>query len=240
MKNKNLDCITANPGDSMGSKLSMQKPNQLWRRREVFETSCIQKKIQDPFFQTILWNLSKLAKSRIGIMRDTEQIRNKRNCRTKCTTSERRHFARIGLLEQRLKFYPTSSEDQGPVHQFGTKDLAIFMVCALNAVRSCIGDLLIVDTEDLKAVPPSEILIKRFQFQEVDIHKRGNELVIPCRTGRTVARRTAVVTRCAQSDEATSRNNFNTIFPKKKKQEPEIQVQILMLDKISEVLWENA
>ena len=184
MKNKNLDWITAYPGDSTGSKLSMQKPNQLRRQREVFETSCIQKKIQDPLIQTILWNLSKLAKSRIGIMRDTAQIRNKWNCRTKCTTSERRHFARIGLLEQSLKFYPTSSEDQGPVHQFGTKDLlAIFMGCALDAVRSCIGDPLIVDTEDLKAAPPSEILIKRFQLQEVDTQKRGNELVIQCRTG---------------------------------------------------------
>ena len=35
-------------GSSMGSKLSMQKPNQLRRRREVFDNSYTQKKIPDP------------------------------------------------------------------------------------------------------------------------------------------------------------------------------------------------
>ena len=40
---------------------------------------------------------------------------------------------------------------------------------ALNVERSWIGDLSIVDTEDLKAMPPSEIHLKSFRSKEVAI-----------------------------------------------------------------------
>ena len=40
-----------------------------------------------------------------------------------------------------------------------------------------------VDTEDLKTMPPSEIHEKRFNPKEVDILKRNTEFVLPCRTG---------------------------------------------------------
>ena len=53
----------ARPCDSIDSKLSMQKQNQLRRRREVEDNSYVQKKTQDPFVRTILWNLLKLGMS---------------------------------------------------------------------------------------------------------------------------------------------------------------------------------
>ena len=83
-----------------------------------------------------------------------------------------------------VTFYPLSSEDRGRVQQFGTKVLpGRFMGYALNAGASWTGDQLIVDTEDLKTMPPFEIHIQRFKLKEVDILKRDNECVSKCRTG---------------------------------------------------------
>ena len=77
-----------------------------------------------------------------------------------------------------------SAKDRGRVHQFGTKVLpAIFIGYSLNAVGSWTGDLLTVDMEDLKTMPPSEIHVKRFKSTEVDFEKRDNEFVFPCRKG---------------------------------------------------------
>ena len=56
----------------MDSKLSMQ--NQISSGDEVGENSYTQKKNRDPFILTMLWNLSKPAKSWIGIMRDLHHI----------------------------------------------------------------------------------------------------------------------------------------------------------------------
>ena len=54
---------SARPGKSMESKLSMQKPDQLWRRCEVFEKPYTQKKNPAPCVRTFLWNFLKPAKS---------------------------------------------------------------------------------------------------------------------------------------------------------------------------------
>ena len=51
---------------------------------------------------------------------------------------------------------------------------------ALNAEGSWIGDLLIADTEGLKTIPPSEIHVKRFTSEEVDIQKRENQFLFTC------------------------------------------------------------
>ena len=65
-----------------------------------------------------------------------------------------------------LQFHPMSSKDQGRVHQFCTKVIpGIFIGYALNA-----GEV------ELAA---SEIHVKRFQSEEVDILERNNAFVFP-------------------------------------------------------------
>ena len=60
--------------------------------------------------------------------------------------------------------------------------LACLWVSPFNAVRSWTGEVLVVDTEDLKAIPPSEIHVK------IQITRSGHSqdtqslLVFPCRT----------------------------------------------------------
>ena len=55
---------------------------------------------------------------------------------------------------------------------------------ALNAGGSWTDDLLIVDTEDLKTMPPSEIHVKKGSNQKRwDIQKRNSEFVFPRKTG---------------------------------------------------------
>ena len=69
----------------------------------------------------------------------------------------------------RVKFYPNSAQDSGGVHQFGTKVLpGIFVGYALSAGRRWTGDPLTIDTEELKAMPPSEIHGKN-KSKELDI-----------------------------------------------------------------------
>ena len=82
-----------------GSKVNHTTPNQLRRRREVFDNSFVQKKTQDLVIRTILWNSIKNAKSwfdRWEIY--ATQIRNTWNCKTSCTTSERRNFVSMGSV----------------------------------------------------------------------------------------------------------------------------------------------
>ena len=80
-----------------GFKAIHTKTNHFKRRRKLTENSYDQKNTQDPFIRTMLLNLVKLAKSWIGIMR-AAQIRDQWNCRTSCTTSERRHLVSIGSV----------------------------------------------------------------------------------------------------------------------------------------------
>ena len=54
----------------MDSHLSVQKTNQLKRRREIPDTSYTLKKTEDPCLRTGLWDLLMFVKSWIGIMRD--------------------------------------------------------------------------------------------------------------------------------------------------------------------------
>ena len=97
----------------------------------------------------------------------------------------------------------------------------------MNAKRgSWSGDLLIVDMEDLKTMPPSEIHMKSLESKEVDILKEE-----PCfffHAGRATA---------VYKAEATSGENLNNTLQEKKKR-PEIQIQMSKLDKISEFFWE--
>ena len=66
--NKNRYCITnivwlCKTCRLDGFKVIQAKPNQLRRRGEVSNNSCTKKKIGDPFVQTIVWKLSKIAKN---------------------------------------------------------------------------------------------------------------------------------------------------------------------------------
>ena len=72
-----------------------------------------------------------------------------------------------GRLGAEVKFNPISSKDQGRVHPFGIKVFrGLVMGYVLNEERCWIGDFLILDAEDLEAMPPSELSelhIKRFK-----------------------------------------------------------------------------
>ena len=98
------------------------------------------------------------------------------------------------------------------------------------------GDLLIVDTEDLKTMPPSEIRVKRFKSRELDIPKRNNEF-LSMQDGSTLARRTAVIHCCLQSGERPQVTISRKIC-RKKMDKREIYLQMLKFDKISGELWE--
>ena len=61
MESNNLDCITdlqwsCKTWRRNGFKVNHAEPNQLKRRKEVFEISYAHKKTQDPFLRTIHWN----------------------------------------------------------------------------------------------------------------------------------------------------------------------------------------
>ena len=87
-------------------------------------------------------------------------------------------------LGAKVKFYQFSPRDHGRVHQVGTKVLpGKFMRYSLIVGRRWIGGQLIVDTEDLKTLPPSEIHVKRFKPKEVDIQEKET-LNLYSHTGR--------------------------------------------------------
>ena len=63
-----------------------------------------------------------------------------------------------------VKLFHISAKDQGRVHQFGTKVCpGIFKEYSLNARERCSGDLLMVHTEDLQTMPPSDIHVNKFK-----------------------------------------------------------------------------
>ena len=63
-----------------------------------------------------------------------------------------------------INFHLFFAKHQGRLHQFGTKVFpVIFSGYALIPEGGWTGDLLIVDTEDLKTMPPSEIHVKEFK-----------------------------------------------------------------------------
>ena len=97
------------------------------------------------------------------------------------------------------------------------------MGCALDAVGSWTGDPLIVDTQDLKTKPPSEIHVKRFNQKRWTFNKERHCFVFPWRTSEIFQEGQRAATLC---------NDFHKHFQKK------VKVQILKLDNISGVLLE--
>ena len=66
------------------------------RRRRVYKNSWNRPRSQKLFLRTIHWNLPSLVKNYHGIIGlSRPSIRNKRNCRTSCTTSKRGNIRRI-------------------------------------------------------------------------------------------------------------------------------------------------
>ena len=124
---------------------------------------------------------------------------------------------------------PIISKDQGRVHQLGTNVLlGKFMGYALNAVRSWTGGLLMVDTEGLKSMPPSEIPRKKIQIKSGGNSNR-RQRVCTSHAGRaTLCQKGTTV---YKTEEATSGEKLNKILQKNKKT-PEIQIQMLKFDKI--------
>ena len=81
-------------------------------------------------------------------------------------------------------------------------------------------DFLMVDTEDLKTIPPSESHVKIFKSKEVNILKRNNEFVFPRKSCKKDSSHPPLCT----EREPTSGMDLNTIFKKKKK--PEFSVAL--------------
>ena len=103
------------------------------------------------------------------------------------------------------------------------------------AVReSWTGDLKTADTEDLKTMSPSQIRVKRFISKDVDNSNKNKEICIHMQHARNLARMTATIHCCLPSGDDLRQEKKKHLQKKKKK--PEIQVQILQLDKISVVL----
>ena len=85
---------------------------------------------------------------------------------------------------------------------------------ALNASGSWTGDLLIACTEDLKAMPPFEIHVKRVKSKEVHIQEK-HEFVCPSRTGETLQEGQPLSTAVyKESGDLQARNSTN-IFRRK-------------------------
>ena len=67
--------------------------------RSFRNKSCTQKKVQDLFSRKILGILKSLRRAELELWKIySRYIRNKWNCRTSCTKSERRNFVSIGSL----------------------------------------------------------------------------------------------------------------------------------------------
>ena len=112
------------------------------------------------------------------------------------------------LFEQKSKCYPTSSKDQGRVHQFGTKVLpGTFMGYAMNTGGSWTGDMWIADTADLKTMPPSEIHLKNIQIKRGGHGKERKEMCIPMQDG-DILQESRYPPLCTKR-EATSGKNVN-------------------------------
>ena len=105
----------------------------------------------------------------------------------------------------------------------------------MREVRSWTSDLLIVDTEELHPIPPSEMRVKRFKPKEVKTISTET-MKVYSRTGlaKSCKRNNRHPPLCAKL-EAPSCENLSKILQKKKKK-PEMQIQISKLNKISETL----
>ena len=103
--------------------------------------------------------------------------------------------------------------------------------------RSWIGDLLTADTEDLQTIPLSEIHVKKFKAKEVDIQTKRKMNLYSHTERAKYCKKDSRYPQLGTKREATSSNNFNTNL-QKKMMKPEIEVQILKIDKISGELWE--
>ena len=100
--------------------------------------------------------------------------------------------------------------------------------------RRWTDDLFIWDTEDRKTIPPSESHIKRFKSIEVDIRCRDNEFLYSHAGRANYWKHSSRHPSLCTEREATLGNNLRkNLWQKKEK--PEIQVQILKLDKFSGV-----
>ena len=103
----------------------------------------------------------------------------------------------------------------------------------LERGRDWTGDLLIVDTEDLETIPPSEIHVKGSKSKEVDIQKKTMKL---CAGRVKSCKKDSSYPPLSTKREAISGKNLNTDLQKKHmNMKPEIQVQMLTLDKFSDV-----
>ena len=81
------------------------------------------------------------------------------------------------------------------------------------------GDLLIVDTEDLKTMPPSEIHVKKLQIKRGGHSQEKQRICFPMQDGRNIARTAAVLHRCVQS-EGRLRARISTQFFTRKRRSP--------------------
>ena len=107
-------------------------------------------------------------------------------------------------LGAEAQFYPTSKYE-GRVHQFGTQVLlGILMGYALNAESGWAGNLLIVDSEDLRRGGGC---------------KEKQRICIPMQDERNLTRKTAVIHCCVQSGER-SQARPSTKLSRRKRRSP--------------------
>ena len=234
------------------------KPNQLKRRTDVREHSYIQKKIQDPLTRTILWNLSKLVKSWIGIMRDPRgtdpkhmELQNKLQDEWQKALSQ--HWFS-------LDFKKTGGQRQGNV-------IAIFEMCKtfqqmarhimnVGSPHHLKGRIYFFGTEvnfhptsskaqgrkhqsGRKVFPGIFMGWKRFDWWSVDDGCGGLHLIflwkslwIPMQNGRNLARGTAVI--CKVGAGITGKFSFL-----KKTRDPDVEVRPNFYRTIENFIFRN-
>ena len=98
------------------------------------------------------------------------------------------------------------------------------------------GDLLIVDTEDLKTMPPSEIHVKKLQIKRGGHSQEKQRICIPMQDGRNIARTAAVLHRCVQS-EGRLRARISTQFFTRKRRSPRSRSTCWSSTRFSVLLW---
>ena len=136
-----------------------------------------------------------------------------------------------------VSFHPISAKYYGRVHQFGSKVLPeIFMVYALNAWRSKVVIYLWRMRKIQKQCHPIFTSKKSSNQKSEHPKERDNEFVCPCRTGEILQEgQPSFTAACKEACDLKQEFGEQTTEEGRK---PEIQVQILKLDKISGVWWE--
>ena len=112
----------------------------------------------------------------------------------------------------------------------------IFIGYAVNAEGSWTGNLLIVDRADLKTLPPSEMHVKNFRLKNGGNHQEKQFWYFHVGRAKFCKKDRRHPPLCTKRP-VTSGENLGKIVQKKRKN-PEIQVKVLKLDKISGALWE--